>query len=457
MARTFSPSEYIGSLEASIRSPESAAPALGAALVSSGSLDQLGWTPRAVLVEPVVAPANNSQYYAADRTWKSIPEVTSGSIQSALGYTPANDSQVVKLTGDQTVGGTKNFSGYLQVGYSGFNQGNTDIYKYANNAQLVQHNASSQIHNLLRTDAANLLGATTFSGPITVPGNVSTGSIVFGESDGLARIRSSGTSLFLEGAGGITVGGTPTNDVLLVNAGNNATPITRVIGYANNAKPQLGLYTKSGQTAASLVFGDSSLVTLAGLSASAGVVEINNGTTGTLGSLRATRIAGASGVGIDPSNQGLVGTIGFTNTSINLTPATIIRWQNSYGAPYTDSNSHVGLKQNGTNTLAVVRGDGITLGTIQAGTLQQGAGTGNPSARFRMLAAGQRVSEVGDGAGVWQSGYREEYNAGGIRSSIFGKTPIAQLVAPAVATDLASAITAVNTHTVSLTSFGLYV
>lgn len=90
MARTFSPAEYIGSLEASIRSPESSAPALGSALVSAGSLNQLGWTPRAVLVEPVVAPANNSQYYAADRTWKSIPEVTASSIQSALGYTPAN-------------------------------------------------------------------------------------------------------------------------------------------------------------------------------------------------------------------------------------------------------------------------------------------------------------------------------------------------------------------------------
>ena len=55
-----------------------------------------------------------------------------------------------------------------------------------------------------------------------------------------------------------------------------------------------------------------------------------------------------------------------------------------------------------------------------------------------------------------QEGYRQEYNAGGLRSAIYGKTPIAQLTAPSVATDLASAITAVNTHTSSLTSFGLY-
>ncbi len=50
----------------------------------------------------------------------------------------------------------------------------------------------------------------------------------------------------------------------------------------------------------------------------------------------------------------------------------------------------------------------------------------NASARLRMLATGQRASEVGDGAGAWQTGYREEYNASGIRCGFYNATPIAR-------------------------------
>ena len=47
------------------------------------------------------------------------------------------------------------------------------------------------------------------------------------------------------------------------------------------------------------------------------------------------------------------------------------------------------------------------------------------SARFQMAATGKRLSEVGDGASAWQTGYSEEYNAGGIRIG-WGVAPIAK-------------------------------
>ncbi len=49
------------------------------------------------------------------------------------------------------------------------------------------------------------------------------------------------------------------------------------------------------------------------------------------------------------------------------------------------------------------------------------------SARWTQPATGQRNSEVGDGSGsVWQTGYREEYNATGIRCGFYNATPIAR-------------------------------
>jgi hypothetical protein len=119
------------------------------------------------------------------------------------------------------------------------------------------------------------------SGVVTVPNNISTGSIRF---DGTAsRLRSSGASVFFEGEVNLSIGCTSIADVMTFATANNSTPFARIIGYANNARAELGLYTKSGQTASQLLLGDSTVTTLVGLgSSSSGVFEINNGTLGTL-------------------------------------------------------------------------------------------------------------------------------------------------------------------------------
>jgi hypothetical protein len=49
------------------------------------------------------------------------------------------------------------------------------------------------------------------------------------------------------------------------------------------------------------------------------------------------------------------------------------------------------------------------------------------SFRSRMTGTGQHQFEVGDGAGAWQTGFRQEYNAvGGYRCALYGQTPVAQ-------------------------------
>lgn len=87
-----------------------------------------------------------------------------------------------------------------------------------------------------------------------------------------------------------------------------------------------------------------------------------------------------------------------------------------------------------------------TLGrpTVVRDTLSQGFNSVTPSARFRMLASGQRVSEVGDGSGTWQSGYREEYNASGLRHGFYGVTPVARQQITAATVTAAELLTALN-------------
>ena len=98
-------------------------------------------------------------------------------------------------------------------------------------------------------------------------------------------------------------------------------------------------------------------------------------------------------------------------------------------------------------------GDMVAVGAVSQAYIY----AASPSFRSTMTAAGARKSEVYSSAlSTWQTTIREEADAGGAKLAIYGKTPIAQQTAPSVATDLASAITAVNTHTTSLTSFGLY-
>jgi hypothetical protein len=93
MAQTFGPAEILGNNGYEFSSPGIAPPAAGCALVAgsgSGTQYSLGWTLRPVLMEPAVGPLNSNQYLAADRTWKSIPPIDSGSVVGALGFTPVN-------------------------------------------------------------------------------------------------------------------------------------------------------------------------------------------------------------------------------------------------------------------------------------------------------------------------------------------------------------------------------
>lgn len=90
---THGPAEILGNNGYEFSAPGIAPPAAGCALVAgsgSGTQYQLGWSLRPVLMEPAVGPLNSNQYFAADKTWKSIPPIDSGSVVGALGYTPAN-------------------------------------------------------------------------------------------------------------------------------------------------------------------------------------------------------------------------------------------------------------------------------------------------------------------------------------------------------------------------------
>jgi hypothetical protein len=150
----------------------------------------------------------------------------------------------------------------------------------------------------LQTDGTTRLtiastGEITASGAVTVPNNIATGSIRF---DGTAsRLRSSGGSAFFEAETNLSLGCTSISDVITIATANNTTPFARIIGYANNGRSQLALYSKSGQTASQLLIGDSTITTQAGLSATTDTLEINNGTIGTLRDLSCRAITARNG------------------------------------------------------------------------------------------------------------------------------------------------------------------
>ena len=68
----------------------------------------------------------------------------------------------------------------------------------------------------------------------------------------------------------------------------------------------------------------------------------------------------------------------------------------------------------------------IALGSNAITTAANQFVVGNSATRWTMPATGQRNSEVGNGSGSWQTGYREEYNASGIRCGFYNATPIAR-------------------------------
>jgi hypothetical protein len=87
----------------------------------------------------------------------------------------------------------------------------------------------------------------------------------------------------------------------------------------------------------------------------------------------------------------------------------------------------------------------------QGATLTQGV----QDARWTIPSAGLRNSEVGNGAGVWQTGYREAYNVSGVRAGFFGVTPVAQQSIAAAATDPATTQTLANSLRTAMLNLGL--
>ena len=80
---------------------------------------------------------------------------------------------------------------------------------------------------------------------------------------------------------------------------------------------------------------------------------------------------------------------------------------------------------------------------------------GTSDARWTIPATGKRTSELGNGAGVWQTGFREEYNAAGVRHGFFGATPIGRPSLAAAATDAATTQTLANSLRSALINLGL--
>lgn len=82
----------------------------------------------------------------------------------------------------------------------------------------------------------------------------------------------------------------------------------------------------------------------------------------------------------------------------------------------------VSFETDGGTVMGLDTSENVTF----AANVQQGYGSTTPSARFRLTAAGQRLSEVGDGAGAWQELIAETYDAGGCKLGFYGATAVAK-------------------------------
>jgi len=90
-----------------------------------------------------------------------------------------------------------------------------------------------------------------------------------------------------------------------------------------------------------------------------------------------------------------------------------------------------------------------TLGI--ASTITQGSS----DARWTVTATGKRDSQVGNGSGTWQTGYREAYNVAGVQCGFFGATPVSQPSIAVAATDVASTQTLANSLRTAFLALGL--
>lgn len=86
-----------------------------------------------------------------------------------------------------------------------------------------------------------------------------------------------------------------------------------------------------------------------------------------------------------------------------------------------------------------------------AGTIAQGSN----DARWTVTATGKRDSQVGNGSGTWQTGYREAYNVAGVQCGFFGATPVSQPSIAVAATDAASTQTLANSLRTAFLALGL--
>jgi hypothetical protein len=97
MAFTDGPAESIGRGEVAYNTPLAAAPADGCSLIAVGA--------NLVFTDSPVATVDY-----VDEAIAAV-ELTSANVIAALGYTPANDNAVVRLSGDQSIAGNKSFTG----------------------------------------------------------------------------------------------------------------------------------------------------------------------------------------------------------------------------------------------------------------------------------------------------------------------------------------------------------
>ena len=96
-------------------------------------------------------------------------------------------------------------------------------------------------------------------------------------------------------------------------------------------------------------------------------------------------------------------------------------------------------------------GNDTAWGDLYVGSITQGTS----DARWTIPATGKRTSELGNGSGTWQSGFREEYNVAGVRHGFFGATPVARQSIAAAATDAATTQTLANSLRTAILNLGL--
>lgn len=205
-------------------------------------------------------------YESATTLWKNK------SISTILGYTPANDNNVVHKTGDETIEGFKTFQNGQVIIYGG---ASNPLYIQANNVGAYIENLSAndalKIENTSSGDALNINGTTASTGKIlkVTNNNVETLNITKeGNVTANSFIKSGGTSSqFLKADGSVdsstyqTVGAThyigttliannrasATQTLTGISIDGNSVTSNRLVGYTDVTEENWSsLYDNSG-------------------------------------------------------------------------------------------------------------------------------------------------------------------------------------------------------------------